>query len=264
MEFRILGPLEVLDDGRIVSLPRRKHRALLAVLLLHAGEVVSVDRLLEDLWGGRPPRTAKESLQNYVAHLRTILGRDLIVRRPPGYFLDVDRGQIDLYRFAALVARAHAADDDAERAEALREALALWRGVPLADLTDEPFALVEQPVLLDRQLNARVELIDAELALGRQAQVLAEVQTLVDEQPYDDHLLAQLMLALYRVGRSADALEAFARARRSRDELGLEPAPGLGALKRSILNHDPALLAPPRAPAARAEARKTVTVVFAG
>jgi DNA-binding SARP family transcriptional activator len=264
MEFRILGPLEVIDGERVVPLPRRKHRALLALLLLHAREVVSGDRLLEDLWGGRPPPTAKDALQNYVSHLRSSLGADIIVTRAPGYLLDVGAEQIDVGRFEALVARASAASDDAARAATLREALALWRGLPLADLIEEPFTLVEQPVLLDRRLTAYEDLIDAELALGRHARVLGEIEALVKEHPYDERLSAQLLLALYRVGRPADALEAFAGARQALDELGLVPGPELRALQRDILNHDPALLLPRRAPSARAPTRKTVTVLFAG
>jgi class 3 adenylate cyclase len=185
------------------------------------------------------------------------------VTRAPGYLLDVEAEQIDLRRFEALVARADAASEDADRAAILREALALWRGLPLADLTDEPFALVEQPVLLDRQLTAHEDLIDAELALGRHTRVLGEIESLVEEHPYDERLSAQLLLALYRAGRRAHALEAFVRCRQALDEFGLEPGPELRALQRDILNHDPALLLPRRPAAGRVPIRKTVTVLFA-
>jgi DNA-binding SARP family transcriptional activator len=264
MQFRILGPLEVVDGDRVVSLPRRKHRALLAVLLLHAREPVSVDRLLEDLWGGQPPRTASDALQNYVSQLRRALGAELIVTRSPGYLLDVAPEQTDVGRFRLLLRAAETATEAAERAATLREALGLWRGPPLADLADEPFALVEHPYLADLRLQAQKDLIDAELADGRAAQVLGEIEALVEESPYDEHLREQLMLALYRSGRGADALEAFERARRALDELGLAPGPELRALQHDILNHDPALLLARPSTAASEPIRKAITVLFAG
>jgi DNA-binding SARP family transcriptional activator len=264
MDFRILGPIEVVDGDRVVPLPRLKNRALLALLLLHAGEVVSVDRLLEDLWGGRPPQAARNALQNYVSQLRKALGAKLVLTRAPGYVLDVGTEQVDFGRFDSLVATARAADDEEERAELLRKALALWRGEPFADLPDEPFLLVERPSLFDRRLSAQEDLIDAELALGRHVEVLGEIEGLIREYAYDERLRGQQMLALYRAGRRADALDAFTRARRSLDELGLEPGPELRALQRDIFNDDPKLL-PARAPTVEVDVeprRKTVTVVF--
>src|SRR5438105_13349176 len=142
MEFGILGPLEVRDGGRLVELSRRKHRALLAVLVLHAGQAVSADRLIEDLWGESPPRTAKDALQNYVSLLRKTLGTDVLSTRDAGYVLDIRPEQVDLTRFESLAAAARAAADAEARAEKLREALGLWRGPPLADLAYEPFAAV--------------------------------------------------------------------------------------------------------------------------
>src|SRR5215831_13366652 len=142
MEFRILGPLAAVDDGgRAVELPRRKHRALLAALLLRAGELVSGDRLIEDLWGETPPRTARDALQNYVSLLRRELGADLVVTTDGGYALEIEPDQLDLCRFQRWCAEARASTDAAGRAEKLRAALGLWRGAPLADLVYEPFAV---------------------------------------------------------------------------------------------------------------------------
>src|SRR5205807_7226146 len=143
MEYRLLGALQVLDGDRLIELPRRKHRALLAVLLLRAGEVVSSERLVEDLWGESPPRTARDALQNYVSLLRKALGADVLSTRGAGYVLDIRPEQVDLTRFESLAAAARAAPDAEERATKLREALGLWRGPPLADLAFEPFAAVE-------------------------------------------------------------------------------------------------------------------------
>src|SRR6478672_11155908 len=140
MEFRLLGPLEAVDGGRAVELPRRKHRALLAALLLRAGELVSGDRLIEDLWGESPPRTARDALQNYVSLLRKALGADVVVTRGAGYLLDVAPEQVDAHRFERLADEARTSRTVEERAEKLREALELWRGPPLADLVYEPFA----------------------------------------------------------------------------------------------------------------------------
>ena len=263
MEFGILGPLQILEGGRPVDLPRRKHRALLAVLLLHAGEVVSADRLIEELWGEDPPRTAKEALQNYISLLRKVLGGDVLVTRGPGYVLDVRPEQIDAARFEALAAAARAARDAGERAEKLREGLGLWRGPPLADLAYEPFAAIEVARLEELRLVACEDLIDAELELGRHADLVPELDALIAEHPFDERLRSQLMLALYRAGRQAEALEAYQTARRALiDELGLEPGPSLHELEQAILRHDPALGV--ARPAETPASRRTVTVLFAG
>ncbi len=262
MEFRVLGPLEVVDGGQAVDLPRRKHRALLAALLLHAPEPVSPDRLIEELWGESPPRTARDALQNYVSLLRKALGADVLVTREAGYVLDVAPDQIDLGRFERLCAEARAAADVAERTGSLREALGLWRGPPLADLAYEPFAALEIARLEELRLAAREELIDAELELGRHADLVPELERLIEEHRFNEHLRGQLMLALYRAGRQAEALEAYQEARRELDEeLGLEPGTPLRELEQAILRHDPALDAT-RAPAPTAS-RRTVTVLFA-
>src|SRR5262245_2378871 len=257
MEFRILGPIEVVDGDRIVSLPRLKQRALLALLLLRPGRMIATDRRPEARWGGRRPLTARNALQNNVSQLRKALGSQVLLTRPPGYLLDVEPARIDLGRFDLLVAQARASHSDRERASLLREALALWRGEPFGDLVDEPFTLVERPGLLDRRLFAQQDLIDTELALGRHATVVGELEALIDAHPYDERLYGQLMLALYRAGRRADALAAFARARDALDELGLEPGPELKERQRAVLTPDPALLAGAAAPAEGEPRRRT-------
>jgi DNA-binding SARP family transcriptional activator len=267
MEVRLLGPLEVLDDaGQPVELRRQKQRALLAVLAMRAGQIVSTDRLLEDLWGEQPPRTAIGSLQNLVSHLRRMLGPDVLVTRPPGYVLTVGPEATDLGRFTRLVATA-AELDARERTEALGRALALWRGPPLADLTFEPFAHAEVPRLEELRTLAREQLVEAQLALGHHAEAVPELEALVAEQPLRERVRALLMLALYRSGRQADALEAYAATRRFlRDELGLDPSPAMKALQAGMLRQDPALDAAAPEPLAGLpgeERRKTVTVVFA-
>jgi DNA-binding SARP family transcriptional activator len=264
MEFRILGPLTAVDDGRAVELPRRKHRALLAALLLRAGETVSGDRLIEDLWGESPPRTARDALQNYVSLLRKSLGSDVLVTREGGYLLDVSPEQVDAVRFQRLAAEAREIGTPVGRAAKLREALELWRGAPLADLSYEPFATVEIARLEDLRLAATQDLIDAELELGRDADLVPELETLIQEHPFDERLRGQLMLALYRGGRQAEALEAYRTARRMLDEdLGLEPGPPLRELEQAILRHDPALATPAVAKPVTLPTRRTVTVLFA-
>jgi YVTN family beta-propeller protein len=257
LEFRILGPLEVGDDDRPVALGGPRQRALLAILLLHRGEVVSSDRIIDELWGDRPPATAAKTLQGYVSHLRKALGPDVLVTRGGGYQLVPER--VDADRFDALVDEARD-DDDARRArERLGEALALWRGEPLADLAYEPFAQGAVARLEEARLAALEDRIDADLALGRQRALVGELEALVNEHPNRERLLGQLMVALYRSGRQADALAAYrAGRRRLHEELALEPGPELRELERRILEHDPAL-APARTPAA-ARARPLIAV----
>lgn len=245
MEFRLLGPLEVVDRDSALVLGGGKQRALLAVLLLHANEVVSTDRLLDDLWGASPPATADKSIQLYVSRLRKALGEGRLVTRRPGYVLRVERSELDVARFEQLVEEARVAE--AERAaRKLREALALWRGRPLADLAFEPFAQAEIARLEELRLDARELRVEADLAGGRHAQLVGELEALVAEHPLRERLWMQLMLALYRSARQAEALEAYRGARRVLDEqLGLEPSAELKQLQQAILEHDPALdLAP--------------------
>jgi DNA-binding SARP family transcriptional activator len=243
MEFRILGPLEIREEGRVLRLGGAKQRALLASLLLRANEVVSRDRLIDELWGASPPDTARTALQVYVSQLRKALGRDLILTQPPGYLVRVRDGELDLHRFERLVAAARA-EEPALAARLLREGLALWRGSPLAEL-DDSFARAERARLEEQRLAALEQRVEAELALGRHAELVPELEGLVREQPLRERLRGQLMLALYRCGRQADALEVYRTGRRLLDEeLGLEPDNELQRLEKAILNHDPSLESP--------------------
>ena len=261
MEFRILGPLEVIDDGRPLRLERRLSRALLAYLLLHANEPVSSDRLVDQLWGETAPRTATASLQNTISRLRKTIGAERIRHDPAGYVLRVDPESFDLARFERLVAEAKTTAPPA-RVELLRAALALWRGAPLEDLAFEGFGDAEAAALWERYLEAVEERIATELELGAGAGLVSELEELVLAHPLRERFRAQLMLALYRAGRQADALNAFAVARATlRDELGLDPGEGLRALQRSILEQDESLRSD-RTLVARGESRRTVTVLF--
>jgi DNA-binding SARP family transcriptional activator len=239
-EYRILGPLEVLAADGPVPLGGPKQRALLALLLLNANRVVARERLVDELWGERPPETAVETVQVYVSRLRKLLPADALVTRPPGYLLAVEPTTIDLARFERLVADARGAPP--QRASALlREALELWRGPALAEFEDEPFARVERERLDDLRLTALEHRIEADLALGRDAELVGELEALITEQPHRERLRAQLMLALYRAGRQAQALTAYRRARAALDELGLEPNQALKQLEQQILRQDPSL-----------------------
>ena len=173
MEFRILGPLEVREEGGALRLGGSKQRAVLASLLLHANEVVSRDRLIDELWGASPPDTAPTALQVHVSQLRKALGRDLILTQRPGYLIRVSDGELDLHRFEQLVARARG-EEPALTARLLREGLALWRGAPLAELGDS-FAPAERARLEEQRLAAFEQRIEAELALGRHARSGARV-----------------------------------------------------------------------------------------
>ena len=262
MLVRILGPVDAVDGDRVVALRRRMQRAVLAILALHAGRTVSSEAIVDAVWGERPPTHAHDSLHNYVHQLRSALGTDRIatLKQPAGYRLDT---QVDLDQFEAATEAALAADDGAQRARLLREALALWRGPPLDDVGDTPFAVLEAPRLEDLRTGARRHLAAAELAAGRHSQVVDEIDALAAEQMYDEQIWEQLMLAYYRAGRHAEALTAFKRAERALDEIGLEPSPELRERQRQILTHDPALLLPQAVPAAAASVRKTVTVMIA-
>jgi DNA-binding SARP family transcriptional activator len=235
-----------------------KQRALLGVLLLHAGEVVSAERLIDELWGERPPQTATKVLQTYVSQLRRVLGADVIVTHSRGYLLQVEKEGLDAGRFRNLAARARllAGSGEAERAESVyRESLALWRGSPLADLSFESFARNEVEQLGEERVDAVIGWIDCRLGLGQHSELVPELERLVRKHPLRERLRAQLMLALYRSGRQADALAAYQEARRILvDELGLEPGPELQQLERAILAHDPTLEAPLRAPRAQSAA----------
>src|SRR6188508_2466193 len=210
MDFRILGPLEVEEDGRQIPLGGEKQRALLALLLLSRGRPVSTDRLIDEIWSGSPPATAVKSVQVYVARLRRALGDGRIFTRSRGYELVAAPGELDVDRFDALV-RAASGAPTKEAAERLRDALALFRGRPLADLSLEPWAQVEIAALEERRLEALEARIDVDLELGRHRELIAELESLLAEHPFREHLLEQLVLALYRSGRQAEALEAYRR-----------------------------------------------------
>ena len=246
MRFGVLGPLEVTLDGRALPLGGPKQRAVLAILLLRANELVSRDRLIDGVWGERAPSEAQRSIDSYVSRLRAQLGADRITRSASGYTLGVEPGESDLELFEARLAGglASAATGDAQAAAAaLRDALSLWRGPALADLVNEPFAASEIEWLHDRRLLAIEALNEARLALGEDAELIGELTGLVREHPYRERLLGQLMLALYRAGRQTEALAAFRRGKAIlREELGLEPGVGLQELERRILKHDPPLV----------------------
>src|SRR5262245_39414611 len=252
MQFRLLGPLEVEDNGRPIHLGSAKQRTLLAILLVHANEVVSRDRLIDELWGERPPPSAAHSLEVYVSRLRKALpgsnGRDLVTK-PGGYVLSVEPDQLDVTRFERLVdggRRALASGDYSRASQQMADALALWRGPALADLAYEPAAAGEAERLEEHRLTAVEDRIDADLALGRHASLIGELEALSNKQPLRERLHGQLMLALYRSGRQAEALEAYRETRQLLlEELGIDPSPALQRLEQSILRQDPALeLAP--------------------
>jgi DNA-binding SARP family transcriptional activator len=238
IEFRILGPLEVETEDGLLALGGQKQRALLGFLVLHAGSVVSTDRLLDQLWGEQLPRTATTSLQNHISQLRKLLGATAVVTRSPGYALDVTAEQVDSLRFEQMVGSARALPPD-ERAEHLRAALTLWRGSPFADLAFEAFAQNEIRRLEELRLEALEARLDAELELGLGAELVPELESLVAEYPLRENLRRELMLALYRSGRQADALEAYHAARtRLGEELGIDPSPALQRLYGSILRQE--------------------------
>jgi DNA-binding SARP family transcriptional activator len=282
----MLGRLEVVDGDRRVVLPRGHARALLALLALRAGEVLSTERLVDQLWGPVPPPTAAKALHGLVSILRMRLEPDrdrgaaarILETRPPGYLLSLDRDQVDAHRFRSLV-EAAAGAPVAAKATLLAEALGLWRGPALDDFAYEPFAQAPIADLEELRLTALEERVEADLALGRHARLVAELEGLTTEHPLRERLRGQLILALYRCGRQAEALKVYRDARRLLvDELGIEPSPALQSLEQAILNQDPSLDAPAEAEMPRgtlepvqadadrawlATGRKTVTVVFA-
>jgi DNA-binding SARP family transcriptional activator/tetratricopeptide (TPR) repeat protein len=282
LEFLILGPLEVRTDGRPVPVHGFRQRALLAMLLVHANEVVASGRLLDELWAAGPG-TDTATLRVRISQLRKALrpaGCDeLLQTRPPGYFLKLDQDQLDLGRHERLAAEASSVlgHDPARAAARFREALALWRGPPLADFAYEPFAQTTIGRLEELRLTTLEKWIEAELAAGREREMVGELRTLVAEHPLREGFRAQMMLALYRAGRQAEALEVYQQTRSLLvGELGVEPAPELQQLHRAILTHGQSLdrpllprsarltanaAPPPRPAAVHHEWRKTVTVL---
>ena len=244
LEFGILGPLEARRHGEPLPLGRGKQRALLARLLLERGRPVSAARLVEDLWGAEAPETAAKMVQVYVSQLRKVLPAGVLETRPPGYLVDLKEASLDLDRAEKLLDEARAAAraaDAASAADALRQALELWRGLPLSELT-EPFAAVEGARLEELRLTCLEERIEADLQLGRHAAVASELAALVERNPLREGLVGQLMRALYGTGRQAEALEAYRTLRERLDgELGMEPSRELKELERRILRQDPAL-----------------------
>jgi DNA-binding SARP family transcriptional activator len=241
IEFRVLGPLEVRRDGELVSIAAPKQRALLGLLLLRANQAIPQDELIDQLWGEDAPPTARASLQNQVHGLRATLGAAVIERLPAGYVLYLEPEQLDLARFERLVAQARRGNPR-ERAARLRDALACWRGPPLVEFPTEPFAQHEIARLEEVRLTAIEERLDADLELGSHAELVAELEALVTRYPLRERLWAQLMLALYRAGRQADALAAYRRAHHTfTSELAVEPGVVLRDLQRAILVQDPAL-----------------------
>ncbi len=242
MEFRILGPLEVIEQGRALPLGGARQRTLLAIMLTHANEIVSKDRLIDQLWGTRPPASAANALQYHVSQLRKALAPyEAIVTQDPGYGIRVGADELDLLRFEVLVAEARRARPELA-ARGLREALALWRGPALADLAYESFVQAEIPRLEELRLQALEWRFEADLALGRSSELVGEVQLVVRDNPLRERLRAVLMQALYGAGRQAEALEVYRETRRLLvDELGIEPSPALQELEQAILRHDPAL-----------------------
>src|SRR6266545_2706361 len=247
-QFSLLGPLSVTLDGAPIALGGQKRRALLAVLLLDANHVVSRDRLIDALWGEEPPDTARNTIQVYVSQLRKLLPEGVLETAAPGYKLVIEPEAVDLFEFMRLSEEGRTAlgtGDAAGAADTLEAALALWRGAPLADFAWELFAQTEIVRLEELRLAALEDRIEADLSLGRHGQLIAELERLVAEHPLRERLRGQLMLALYRSGRQADALAVYQRARRTMvDELGIEPGESLRRLERSILAHDPSLNAP--------------------
>jgi YVTN family beta-propeller protein len=254
MEFRILGPVEVRDDGRLVRLGGGKQRAVLALLLLNANRVVASERMIELLWGERPPATAATALHGHISSLRKALGPDVIATRPPGYVLETAIGELDLERFEWLQAEGRDAlerGDPGRAAERLRAALGLWRGEALSDIGFEPFVQTEAARLEGLRLDTVQDRIEADLTAGGGTELVGELERLVAAEPLRERFWAQLMLALYRSGRQAEALDAYRRARQTLvSQLGIEPGPELREFERRILAHDPTLRPGTRVPTA--------------
>src|SRR5262245_41790568 len=266
LEVRLLGPIEVERDAEPAALGGQKPRTLFAVLALEPGRVVSVDRLVEALWPGEPPDTAGHAVQVYVSQLRKALG-PAIATRAPGYVLELEPERVDAHRFARLAQEGGAAlgGGEPEAAEvALREALALWRGPALADFLYEPFAQTQIARLEELRTVTVEERIEADIALGRHFELVSELEALVQAERLRERPRAQLMLALYRSGRQADALAAYRDARDTLvDELGIDPGPELRELEAAILRQDESLLLE-ETPVARPpmQFRRLVTILF--
>ena len=248
MDFGILGPLEVRSDTRALSLGGVRERSLLAVLLMNANELVPTDRLVDELWGEDLPKTAVKTVHVYISRLRKLLGPDTIVTRAPGYLLRVDSEQIDAHRFERLAGEgreALAMGDASAATRLLGDALALWRGAPLSDFAYEPFAQAEAARLQELRLEALEDRLEADLRCGKATELVAELQALSARHPLRERLRGQLMLALYRSGRQAEALDVYRDARMTLvEELGIEPSRALKDLERAMLSPGPRARAP--------------------
>src|SRR5262249_14118336 len=280
MEFRILGPLEVREGERDVRLRGGKQRALLALLLVNADRTLALDRIVDELWGEDVPDSAQKMVQIYVSKLRKVLPAGMVHTRPPGYALHLEPHGLDLDRFERLTAEARTSLDGGrpdDAAAAYRTALDLWHGQALAEFTSEPVAQAEGARLEELRMNALEGRLEADLQLGRHADLVGELDALVARHPLREGLRRRQMLALYRSGRQAEALAAYQEARPGLDdELGIEPSPALRDLERLILQQDsvldlapaPPTLPPPREPSPAAvetpeEMLKLVTILFA-
>jgi DNA-binding SARP family transcriptional activator/tetratricopeptide (TPR) repeat protein len=254
-DFRILGTLEVSVDGEPVPIPAGKHRALLAALLLQSNVLVSADILIDRLWGETPPRNPRPTLQTYIQRLRNTLGDpERVVTAPTGYLVNVQPDELDLFRFRRLVERAAITEDLFEQADLLHEALAQWRGRPLADVPSDSLQTTEVPHLEDERLEVLEQRFDLELRLGRHAALIRELQMIAEENRLRERFSEQLMLALYRAGRQADAFAVFQTVKDSlAEELGIDPSPQLRRLYHAILTNDPAVAAPQPVVASAAE-----------
>lgn len=246
LRYLLLGPLEIRDGATEVALHGGQQRKLLAILLLHEGEAVPSDRLIEELWAGKPPETAAKALQGYVSSLRKQLGPEVIETVGSCYRLQVAAEQVDVHEFEELLAEARPLDRGPATAK-LQEALALWRGPALADFSYDDFAQREIERLEGLRQAGIERRVNLELALGHHDDLVPELEALVRAHPLHERLRGHLMVALYRSGRQAEALDAYRDARKALlDELGLAPSEELQELQRAILDHDPSLAAPPR------------------
>jgi DNA-binding SARP family transcriptional activator len=263
-DFRILGPLEVFDATGPLLLGGQKQRAVLTLLLLEPGRVVSTDRLVDALWGERPPRTAGTSLQNFISQLRRLLGPEILETKPPGYRLRVRPGEIDLDRFRTLLEQSRAKGPP-ERARKLREALALWRGPPLADFAFEEFAQPHITHLEELRLATLEERAQADLDEGHHTELVGELEALVEHHPMRERLRGHYMVALYRSGRQAEALRTYQEGRRFLvDQLGIEPSRDLQQLHGAILRQDITLQAPGAARPVEDHFEQVIRALFQG
>ncbi|MGW5342806.1 BTAD domain-containing putative transcriptional regulator [Streptomyces sp. NPDC004050] len=236
LQFDVFGPLTVRRAGELIEIPQAKHRVVLASLLLRAGRTLTAEELIQQLWGGEPPLTARKTLQGYIARLRKVLGADAVVSRASGYAVEAGGGRLDLDRFNALLKKAEACTEPAERARLFREAMEQTKGTPLVDIPSEYLQQGDGAALLERWLNATENWADAEMAVGRYAEVLPRLRALVSEHPFRESAWGRLMTALFKAGRQGEALSTYQEARRLlSQELGVEPGAKLRAAHRQIL-----------------------------